>query len=76
MALPLMQALRDDGFCVGDNEPYPGKYGDDSQDRHAMQAGLPNVLIEIRNDLITDTAGQHDWADRLARHLRPILATL
>ena len=76
IALPLMEALRADGLCVGDNEPYPGTYGGDSQDRHAMQAGLPNVLVEIRNDLIATPEGQSGWADRLARHLRPILANL
>ena len=76
IARPLMAALRQDDLCVGDNEPYPGTYGGDSQDRHAMQAGLPNVLVEIRNDLITDERGQIEWAERLARHLRPILATL
>ena len=76
MALPLMAALRAEGWCVGDNEPYPGTYGGDSQDRHAMQPGLPNVLIEIRNDLIADAEGQAAWADRLAPHLSRILDTL
>ncbi|HRM74702.1 MAG TPA: N-formylglutamate amidohydrolase, partial [Paracoccus sp. (in: a-proteobacteria)] len=38
----------------------------DSIDRHALAHGRPNVLIEIRNDLIEDRAGQDLWADRLA----------
>ncbi|SOH92524.1 Predicted N-formylglutamate amidohydrolase [Monaibacterium marinum] len=76
IAQPLMDRLRADGFCVGDNEPYPGTYGDDSQDRHAMQPGLPNVLIEVRNDLIEDEAGQKEWADRLSTHLMPIISNL
>ncbi|WP_316014876.1 N-formylglutamate amidohydrolase [Roseobacter sp. HKCCA0434] len=75
IAVPLMEGLRADGLCVGDNEPYPGFYGGDSQHRHAMVKGLPNVLIEIRNDLIADAEGQEAWAERLARHLRPILET-
>ena len=76
MALPIIAALQAEGFCVGNNEPYPGKYGDDSQDRHAMQQGLPNVLIEIRNDLIADEAGQNAWAARLAPHLERIVSGL
>lgn len=76
MALPLIADLRAQGLCVGENEPYPGTYGGDSQDRHAMQPGLPNVLIEIRNDLIADEAGQQEWADRLAPYLTEILKTL
>lgn len=58
------------GWCVGDNEPYKGHLPGDSVDRHALRAGRPNVLIELRNDLIADAAGQALWAERLA----PILA--
>ncbi len=74
IAVPLMARLRAEGWCVGDNEPYPGTYGGDSQDQHAMQRGLPNVLIEVRNDLISDAAGQEAWAGHLAPHLAAILA--
>ena len=41
-----------------------------------MQQGLPNVLIEIRNDLIADEAGQNAWAARLAPHLERIVSGL
>ncbi|RED12326.1 N-formylglutamate amidohydrolase [Pontivivens insulae] len=74
VAQPLMQRLRQDGWCVGDNEPYSGKYEGDSLDRHAMQRGLPNVLIELRNDLIADNDAQATWADHLAAHLADLLA--
>ena len=57
--------------CVGDNEPYSGHLPGDSIDRHGLQAGRQNTLIEIRNDLIADQSSQADWAARLA----PILAT-
>lgn len=53
-------------FCVGDNEPYSGYLPGDSIDRHALGPGRPYVLIELRNDLIRDAAGQQFWADRLA----------
>ncbi|MGB0498703.1 MAG: N-formylglutamate amidohydrolase, partial [Rubricella sp.] len=49
LALPLMSALRAEGdLCVGDNEPYTGKYEGDTLDRHAFRRGLPAVLIELR----------------------------
>ncbi len=51
---------------TGDNVPYSGHLEGDSIDRHALAHGRPNVLIEVRNDLIADAAGQTLWADRLA----------
>mgnify|MGYP002652502868 CR=1 FL=1 len=33
---------------------------------HALAQGRPNVLIEVRNDLIRDEAGQAEWAEKLA----------
>ena len=41
---------------------------------HAGPRGIPNVMIEIRNDLIADEAGQQDWAERLARLLAAVQA--
>ena len=40
---------------------------------HGEGRGVPHVLIEVRNDLIADAAGQHLWAGRLAEALKPIL---
>ena len=74
LAQPFMAACRDQGWCVGDNEPYTGHLPGDSVDRHALRDGRPNVLIELRNDLIADTAGQTLWADRLAPILAKVLA--
>jgi predicted N-formylglutamate amidohydrolase len=34
---------------------------------HGEARGLMNTGIEIRQDLITDPAGQMEWAERLAR---------
>ena len=36
---------------------------------HGERRGLPHVEIEIRQDLITDPAGQREWVGRLARLL-------
>ena len=33
--------------------------------RHGVARGLANVMLEIRNDLIADEAGQVAWAERL-----------
>jgi predicted N-formylglutamate amidohydrolase len=43
---------------------------------HGEARGLMNTGIEIRQDLITDQAGQRQWADRLARILGEIETTL
>ena len=58
------------GLVVGDNEPY---FVSDATDYtipvHGERHGLPHALIEIRQDLIADEAGQQQWAERLARLL-------
>ncbi|MCX7889421.1 MAG: N-formylglutamate amidohydrolase [Rhodobacteraceae bacterium] len=75
LALALIARLRRDGdLIVGDNEPYGGHLEGDSIDRHALQPGRPNVLIELRNDLIADAAAQEAWAARLAPVLAETLA--
>ncbi|MDF3607326.1 N-formylglutamate amidohydrolase [Paracoccus sp. DMF-8] len=70
---PVVQACRDRGWITGDNEPYSGHLDGDSIDRHALAQGRPNVLIEIRNDLIRDESGQEEWAGRLAGLLGDLL---
>jgi len=58
------------GLVVGNNEPY---FVNDSTDytgpHHGERHGLPHALIEIRQDLIAEEKGQHNWAMRLARLL-------
>jgi predicted N-formylglutamate amidohydrolase len=71
LALPLIARLRaEPGLTVGDNEPYSGHLDGDAIDRHALARGRPNILIELRNDLIATPQAQDSWAARLA----PILA--
>lgn len=63
----VIDLLRQQGdLTVGDNQPYSGYYPGDSIDKHATKHGRPNTLIELRNDLIADEAGQRAWAKRLA----------
>jgi predicted N-formylglutamate amidohydrolase len=76
MALPMLEALRAEGdLTVGDNEPYSARTGTDfTIIHHGEDAGLPVLMLEIRQDLIADAAGADAWADRLARLLPSITA--
>jgi len=75
LPLPLLRALEAQGdIVVGENVPYSGKLQGDTMFRHASQNGLAHALIEIRQDLIGDTAGAAQWADRLARLLESLQA--
>jgi predicted N-formylglutamate amidohydrolase len=72
LANMLMDLLRcEQGLVVGDNEPYSVTDATDyTIPIHGEQRGLHHVLIEIRQDLIADEAGQHRWAALFA-HLLP-----
>jgi predicted N-formylglutamate amidohydrolase len=75
LAIPLLNALREDErLVVGDNEPYAGALLGDCVYTHATLRGLANALIEVRQDLIRDEAGQAEWGERLGHMLRRILA--
>lgn len=73
-AAPFLNACRAAGWCIGDNEPYAGHLPGDAIDKHALSTGRANVLIELRQDLIADEAGQTLWAQRLAPILTKTLA--
>ena len=76
IALPMMENLRKvEDVCFGDNEPYSGRHSHDfTIDHHAEPAGLPHVGIEVRQDLVRDSAGARKWAGVLAAALQDILA--
>lgn len=58
------------GLVVAENEPYHAGDGTDyGVPVHAEGQGLDYLELEIRQDLISDEAGQRDWASRLARLL-------
>lgn len=75
IALPMIQALRDEGdLVVGDNEPYSGRsQAGHSIREHGERHGLPHLLIEVRQDLIADEAGVGRWAAILERCFRRVL---
>lgn len=64
---PLITRLKaEPDLCIGENEPYTGALEGDAIDRHGIAHGRANVLIELRNDLITTLKDQQKWAARLA----------
>ncbi len=74
LAVPLLKALFAEGdLIVGDNQPYIGGLEGDTMWRHALTRGLAHALIEVRQDLIRDEAGQQAWGQRLARLMRQLL---
>ncbi len=75
LAVPLLAALRaEPGLVVGDNQPYSGRDPSDyTVSRHAKVRGWPHVCIEVRQDLLADTAGVERWAERLGSSLAPLL---
>jgi predicted N-formylglutamate amidohydrolase len=67
LAVPMMRELRErTRLTIGDNEPYVGHLKNDSVYRHATLRGLPNALIELRQDQIREVTGQREWAGTLA----------
>ena len=68
----VLDALRSDAsLTIADNEPY---FVSDETDytipHHGEARGLPHVEIEIRQDLVSDEAGQAEWAQRITRALK------
>jgi predicted N-formylglutamate amidohydrolase len=69
--LVLDELRREAQWTIADNQPY---FVSDATDytipRHGEARGLPHVEIEIRQDLVTETAGQLEWAQRMSDALR------
>lgn len=75
---PLIAALSaEKGLLVGDNKPYSGlDFAGYTIETHAMAAGLPNVMIEVRQDLVDTADGIARWIGILHRALGPVLEDL
>jgi predicted N-formylglutamate amidohydrolase len=66
----LLSSLKDEpDLVIGDNEPYDGALKGDTLYVQASARGLAHVLIEVRQDLISDITGAELWAARLAPHI-------
>ncbi|MAY62846.1 MAG: N-formylglutamate amidohydrolase [Rhizobiales bacterium] len=68
----VLSAAAESGLdLVRRNYPYSSADGvTHTLRRHAITRGLPNVMLEIRNDLIADEAGQEKWAVLVADLIR------
>lgn len=76
--IPLMAGLRaEPDLVIGDNEPYSAhdRFGF-TIETHAEPRGLPNALLEIRQDHLAAEGGPRRWAELTARMLDPILRGL
>ncbi|WP_020591190.1 N-formylglutamate amidohydrolase [Kiloniella laminariae] len=74
LAQPFMTKVRDMGILCGDNEPYSGRDGHGyTMAAHADLRGLPNILIEVRQDLIADQSGIAKWTDVLVNAFEGVL---
>jgi predicted N-formylglutamate amidohydrolase len=75
LAVPLMDELARNGHVVvGDNKPYSarGEYGYSIQ-AHGASHGLPQVLVELRQDLLEDHESLRNWAAILGDALAVVL---
>ncbi len=64
----LMPGQAGDGFILRRNEPYGPEHGvTHTLKEHGLANGLLNVMIEVRNDLLTSEENQRVMADFLAR---------
>lgn len=70
----LLTLLAEPGLVLAANEPY---VIEDDHDHtvpvHGEARGLDAVLIEVRQDLVAEAAGQAAWAGRLARALTALV---
>ncbi|MEQ1498502.1 MAG: N-formylglutamate amidohydrolase [Novosphingobium sp.] len=64
IAIPLLESQ---GLVVGDQQPYSGQLLNYTMNRHAEADGRPYLGIEVRQDEISDAAGQAKWAQLLHR---------
>jgi len=65
---------KDAAYSSARNQPYSPKDGCmHTIITHGIQHGLLNLMLEVRNDLITDAKGQQQWAQRIAELLTAAL---
>lgn len=79
LARLLLALAREDNpkLDVRINEPYgPGDGVTHTLNLHGNSRGIANVMIEVRNDLITEAKGQAAWAGQLANQLQRALPGL
>ena len=69
-------ATADTSHTVRRNKPYgPADGVTHTLKEHALPSGFLNVMLEVRNDLITDEVAQAAMADKLSAWIKRALAT-
>ncbi|MBK5264778.1 MAG: N-formylglutamate amidohydrolase [Alphaproteobacteria bacterium] len=63
IAIPMLAAA---GLHVGDQLPYSGKVLNATMNRHGEGNDIPYLGVEMRQDLVSDPAGQRKFSDILA----------
>lgn len=78
LADALLKAASAAGFQgVRRNYPYGPQDGvTHTLKKHGLTRQIANVMLEIRNDLISDADGQSEWAERIAGLLQAALVEL
>lgn len=71
--IPLLRAA---GVVTGDNEPYSGRLLNATMNRHGEANGIAYLGLEVRQDLIGDSAGVAHWCAVLAPVIRATAAAL
>ena len=73
----LVEALSAPGLVVAANQPYQiGDLTDNTVPVHGEARGLEAILLEIRQDLLSDEAGIAMWANQLAAGLPKAVAAV
>ena len=73
-----IERLEGEGLIVGDQLPYSGKLLNATMNRHAEANEIPYIGIEIRQDLISESAGQERFAailGEMAQYVAEVLAS-
>lgn len=77
LARPLLAELRKiKNVVAGDNEPYSGSLENDCLYRHGTMRGIPHVLIEVRQDLMTGEPDRVRWWPLVTHALRNALQAM
>lgn len=63
----LAELRREEGLVVGENVPYAPEIGVGyTTEEHGNRRGIPNLMVEIRQDLVATEGDALAWAERLA----------
>jgi predicted N-formylglutamate amidohydrolase len=73
IAIPLLERA---DLKVGDQLPYSGKLLNATMNRHAEANGIPYLGVEMRQDRVSDPAGQRRFAEILALVVKECRAAL